>query len=169
MTKIEIDLKELGLPSYDEDGEPTGNTTLQELIIEAAADKLMDTDYNVRSELREKVMQRYSQRINEKVEALITEAFELPIQRTTGWGEKKGEETTVREIIRETIEKYLKGKEMSQDGYGRNPKSLTQLIVNETELVLSKEMKATVVEAKKLVHEKVTDAALKAAIDQLNK
>lgn len=169
MTKIEIDLKDLGIPQYDEDGEQGRAKNLQELIVEAAADRLMDTDHMIRSDLREKVMARYNQRINEKVEALITEAFEAPIQRTTSWGETKGEVTTVREIIRETIEKYLNSKEMSRDGYSRQPKSLTELIVNETQMVLSKDMKATIDEAKKLVHTKVTTAALAAAVEQLAK
>lgn len=172
MPKIEIDLADLGLPTgRDFDGEPTGASTLQDLIVRAAVDRLLsDTDHQVRSELREKVNNAYNKEVKDRVAALVKEAFEAPVQRTTRWGEKEGEPTTVREIIREAIEKFLKAPARSSNRYHSDPYSnLTELVEDQVKNVMSTDMKKTVEAAKGAVHEKVTDAALKAAVEVLSK
>lgn len=169
MTKIEIDLKDLGLPTGEDEDGPTGSRSLTDLIIEAAADKLIGSDWEMRNDIRQQIQRTFKAKIDEKVQAMIVEAFDEPIQKTTPWGETKGEETTVREIIRESLEKFLQGNAKSRDGYSRDSHSLTELINNETIMIMSKELKATIEAAKKTVHEKVTEAALKAAVDVLAK
>ena len=140
MPKIEIDLADLGLPTYtDSEGEPAGGKTLQDLIVEAAAQMLVGSDYEFKHDMRDKIRLEYNQKITERVEKVIEEAFAEPIQRTTSWGETKGEPTTVREIIRETLEKYMNSAVPTRDGYSTDRKSLTQLIDNEVNLFLRNE------------------------------
>ncbi|QWY82817.1 hypothetical protein PP641_gp077 [Arthrobacter phage SilentRX] len=172
MPKIEIDLADLGLPTgRDFDGEPTGSSTLQDLIVRAAVDRLLsDTDHQVRADLREKVNNQYNKEIQERVKALVEEAFTAPIQRTTRWGEKQGEPTTVREIIREGIEKFLTAPSRGSNRYQSDPYSnLTELVEDQIKHVMSTDLKKTVEAAKGAVHEKVTDAALRAAVEVLSK
>lgn len=169
MTKIEIDLKDLGLPTYiDEDG-PGGSQTLENLIIEAAADKLIGADYEFRSDLRDKVRRAYSTKIEEKVEALIEEAFAAPIQRTSSWGEEQGEVTSVREIIRETLEKYMNSAVPTRDGYSTDRKSLTQLIDNEVNVFLRNDFAKHLKEVKGNINLEVQKRALAAAVAELSK
>jgi len=169
MTKIEIDLRDLGLPAgRDSDGEPYGSATLQDLIIEAAANKLVGNDYEMKKELRAKVSRQFDDAIQGKVEALVAEVFDAPIQRTTSWGEAQGDPVTVKELIREYIEKFLKGK-AGRDGYNRDPQNLGDMISDAVRTAMTTDLKKTVDEAKKQVHQKVTEAALKAAVEVLNK
>lgn len=170
MPKIEIDLADLGLPTgMDYDGEPTGGKTLQDLIVEAAVDRLLGSDWELRNDMREKISREYKLKITERVEKLIEEAFNEPIQKTTPWGERKGEETTVREIIRTTIEKYLQGTTPTRDGYSRDAQSLTQLITNEVQHVLNKDMKEHITKVKGDIKLEVQKKALAAAITELSK
>lgn len=172
MTKIEIDLRDLGLPTgQDSEGEPTGGATLQDLIIEAAADRLLGgVDYTIKSDLLEKFRTEYNRKIEERVAELVAEAFEAPIQRTTRWGETQGEVTTVKEIIRETIEKFMNAKPGSGQRYSNDPfRNLQEVIDYSVQNIMSGELKKTVEAAKGAIHEKVTDAALKAAVQALSK
>ncbi|UOK18405.1 hypothetical protein SEA_BRUHMOMENT_89 [Arthrobacter phage BruhMoment] len=170
MPKIEIDLADLGLPTgMDHEGEPTGAKTLQDLIVEAAANKLLaDRDESV-YEMRDRIRREYNTRITERVEEMITEAFNEPIQRTTRWGETQGEVTTIKEIIRESIEKYMNGTTPSRNGYSTDPVSLTQLIDNEVRMIINKEMQAHITKVKGEIKLEVQKKALAAAIAELSK
>lgn len=171
MPKIEIDLADLGLPTgQDREGEPTGAQTLQDLIIRAAVDRLVTSgDRDLQRELNEKLNVAYNTEVKDRIKALVDEAFEAPIQRTTRWGDKQGEPTTVREIIREGIEKFLNAPGRgSSSRYGSDPyANLTELVEDQIKHVLSTDMKKTVEAAKGAVHERVTDAALAAAVEIL--
>jgi hypothetical protein len=173
MTKIEIDLRDLGLPQYDEDGDVIHNgSTLQDLIIDAAADKLLGTvDREIRSDIQEKFRTEYNRRIEERVADLVQEAFDAPIQRTTRWGEAQGEVTTVKEIIRETIEKFMNAKPANSGSrYRDDPyRNLSEAIEASVQNILSGDLKKTVEAARAAIHEKVSDAALKAAVKELSK
>lgn len=170
MPKIEIDLADLGLPTgQDHEGEPTGAQTLQDLIIRAAVDRLVTgSDRDLQRELNEKLNVAYNTEVKDRIKALVDEAFEAPIQRTTRWGETQGEPTTVREIIREGIEKFLNAPARGANRYNSDPYSnLTELVEDQVKHVLSTDMKKTVEAAKGAVHERVTDAALAAAVQIL--
>jgi hypothetical protein len=169
MTKIEIDLRDLGLPTYtDVDGEPGGSRTLEDLIVDAAAQLLVGSVTD-RADLRARVVEQYNSRIKEKVEDMITDAFSQPIQRTTRWGETQGEPTTIKEIIRQEIEKYLDSAKASRPGYSTDNVSLTKLVENEVKQVLTTDMKKVIAEAKANVHNTVTQKALAAAVAELSK
>lgn len=169
MTKIEIDLRDLGLPAGEDEDGPHGSKSLQDLIIDAASDKLLGSNYELRRDLREDIARSYRDKINERVAALIEEAFAAPIQKTTRWGETQGEETTVKEIIREQIEAYLKNGAPSRPGYSTDKVSLTALIQNEVVQILGKEMKEHIAKVKGEIKLEVQKKALAAAVAELTK
>lgn len=172
MPKIEIDLADLGLPTYqDSEGGLHGAQTLQDLIIDAASNKLLGTvDYEIRSDITEKFRVQYNAKIEDRVSELVSEAFDAPIQRTTRWGEAQGEVTTVKEIIRETIEKFMTAKASGGQRYSNDPaRNLDELVQESVKNIMNTELKKTVDAARGAIHEKVTDAALKAAVAALSK
>lgn len=167
MTKIEIDLRDLGL-TYDEEGNADGSRSLPDLVIDGAIDRLM-SDRNLREEVRKQVAEQVTATVKEKVAILAAEAFDAPIQKTTVWGEKQGEPTTVREIIRLEIERFMTSK---SDGRRNNydaPRNLSDLMADTTTQILTKDLKATVDAAKANVHNTVTQKALAAAVAELSK
>lgn len=169
MPKIEIDLADLGLPTgRDYEGEPTGAQTLQDLIVDAAAQLLVGSVTD-RADLRQRVVEQYNDRIKERVEEMLTDAFSQPIQRTTRWGETQGEPTTIREIIRQEIEKYLDSAKPSRPGYSTDNVSLTALVQNEVKQLMTMDLKKVIAEAKANVHNTVTQKALAAAVAELSK
>ncbi|KIA73476.1 hypothetical protein ANMWB30_24020 [Arthrobacter sp. MWB30] len=167
--KIEIDLAHLGLSDYDEDGNPTRGLSLRDLIVEAAVEKLVPNDYQLQKDIREKIDRQFKTRIEEKVKAMVEEAFEAPLQRTNSWGESKGEPVTVKELIGEALEKWLTGPRERNRSYNSPAGNLQELVDDATKSLMSKEFKANIDKAKEDIVVTVNQAALKAAIDVLNK
>jgi hypothetical protein len=165
--EIKIDLNDLGF-KYDEDGDPAGRNTLTDAIIDEAARKLVNSLVSQR-EVTDKMNQKINEMIDERVAGMVEAAFEQPVQRTTRWGERQGEPTTVREIIREAIEKYLNAPARGRDGYTRDPKNLTELVEDAVRDAMNRDLKATVEAAKANVHNTVTKKALEAAVAVLAK
>lgn len=162
--KIEIDLAELGLTGYDEDGNPVGpGNTLQDLIIEAAVERIIPKDRDLRYELKDKVDKTFTKRVNERVEELVEEAFDAPIQRMTSWGDKQGDPTTVRELIRESLESWLRAPG-SGDRYSNGSKNLQDLITNSTKSLLDKDFTEYLKQIKENVRVTVHKAALEQAV-----
>jgi hypothetical protein len=170
MPKIEIDLADLGLPTgRDHEGEPYGSTSLSDLIIEAASAQLLRGTRDLQREVREKVDRAIQDEIEANVKSLVAEAFTAPIQRTTAWGEKQGDPTTVREIIRESIEKYLNGPAAKNRSYNYKSHNLQELINDSTKDLLEKDFMAYLKQVKEGVKVTVHQKALQAAVDFLQK
>lgn len=162
--KIEIDLAQLGLTGYDEDGNPVGpGATLQDLIIEAAVDRLIPSVRDTRAALKERVDKKFTEQVEGRVEELVAEAIDAPIQRMTSWGDAKGKPTTVRELIRESLEDWL-NKPGSTDRYGNGAKNLQDMINVATKNLLEKDFTAYLKEIKEKVRVDVHKAALDQAI-----
>lgn len=169
MTKIEIDLRDLGLPTgQDHEGEPYGSTTLTDLVVSAAVDQLLRNQKALRDEVRDKVNAAITKEIDENVKKMVLEAFEAPIQRTTFLGEKQGEETTVRELIRKSIESYVKAP-ASSDRYSNSTKNLQELIDASTKNLLDKDFTEYLKQVKEGVRVSVHQKALDAAVAFLQK
>lgn len=171
MPKIEIDLADLGLPTgQDYEGEPYGAKTLTDLIVDAAVERLLGTNRDLQHEVSTKVSERINAEINKRIKDEVDAAFSAPIQRRAAWGDKVGEPTTVKEIIRESLEKFLQGK-ASRDRYSSSGPAgnLGELVDDATKHLMNAELKKTVDAARATIHEKVTAAALKAAVDTLAK
>jgi len=169
MAKIEIDLADLGLPTgQDHEGEPYGSTSLTDLIVSAAVEKLVGHD--LRHEVSEKVSKRISEEVDKRIKNEVELAFVAPIQRRSPWGDKQGPPTTVKEIIRESLEAFLQGK-ASRDRYSSSKPAgnLGELIDDAAKHVMNAELKKSVDEAKAEIHKRVTAEALKAAVAVLSK
>lgn len=171
MAKIEIDLADLGLPTgFDyEDGEPTGSLSLSDLIISAAVEKLLAANRNIVKEIREQVNNAITKEIDTNVRTYVQEAFDAPIQRTTSWGEAQGEPTTVRELIRTSIESYVKAPSSDKRGYNDRPKNLVELIDDSTKQMLDKDFTEYLKQVKEGVKVTVHQKALDAAVQYLQK
>lgn len=167
---VEIDLGKLGLVSYDEDGEPTGPADLREQIIERAAHKLLtEWDYDSKRAFRELVHQIRDEEIRSHLAVVIRTALSEPIQRTSTWGEKRGEPVTVLDLIREELGKFLGGTTPTRDTFGgdKGPKNLADLIAVIAKEAMGQEFSKEIREAKAAVTEQVTQIATEAAAQLL--
>lgn len=170
--KIELDLADLGMQYDPTDGQPLGPGSFNDLVVNAAASQIvdgMDDRQNLERAVRDRVSKRVESIADELIAELIEGVLENPIQRTTTWGEAKGEPTTVREIVRTKVEAFL-SEPQSRDPYrSRNdpPASLTDLIAKITTDAMQRELKPVIDEAKKSIHTHVTSVALEAAVAAL--
>lgn len=164
--KIEIDLDDLGF-HYDPEGDPIGNVSLRDAIVQAAVRLLLAGDFG--RGVRQTVTDTVNTLAHEKAAALVEETFTAPIQRTTRWGETEGEPTTVREIVREAIEKWVQVPANRQNGSSNGVyRSLADLIDAEVRSVLTKELQAEIVRVKREVADQIRDRALAAAAASLS-
>lgn len=156
MTKIEIDLNELiGGGRDPETGEMLpGN--LQDVIVERAVNQIAGAlQESARGEM---VMRALEAVVNDEVRATVQKALSEPIQRRSQWGERKGEPTTVLEIVREKLEEFLQQPAARRDSYsGRRegPLNLADMITETVSTAMSKELRDTVIEARKSVTARV--------------
>ncbi|ALY10837.1 hypothetical protein WILDE_53 [Arthrobacter phage Wilde] len=169
--KIEIDLAQLGFEGYDEDGEYIGGgASIKDLVVEAAAAKLVKhSDGQMQREVRERIDKLFTTEIEAKVKEKVAEAFDAPIQRTTPWGETKGEPTSVLEIIRESLEKFLKANRSRNRSSYDPAGNLEEVVDDATRDLMNKEFRAAIEEAKKGVVVTVNKKALEAAVAVLSK
>ena len=164
--KIEIDLNDLGF-TYDLDGDPIGRQTLTDAIVEAAAHLIVR---EIKDTLVKDIRQQVTAQVAEQVTTVVAEEMAKPIQRTTLWGEKQGEPTSVREMIRERIEKYMAAPASRRDRYnsGRSTvDNMVELVEQEVRAVMNTELKDAIAAAKREVVNTIRDKALAAAVDAI--
>lgn len=166
--KVEIDLGQLGF-LYGPDGEGEQGPGILGLIVEAAARKVLEGDREIKS----KVVDTANQMIRERVAEMVQQAFDEPIQRTTLWGEEQGQPTTVRELIRLSLEDFLKseGRRSSLDNYRKDgpAKNLRELIDGEVQSTMTTEMRNVINTAKADVVKTVTSKAADAIAEAIKK
>lgn len=166
MTKIEIDLQDLGF-HYDLDGDPIGRKTLEDAVVEAAAARLAQT---MRTDITKVINKAVTEQVQDLVRSRVEEVMAQPIRRTTAWGESEGPEVSIRELIWETLERFLTAAPRRDSSFDRNPKgNLADLIEAEVKSVMTKEMQEAVRNAKAEVHKKIEGEALAAAVAVLNR
>ena len=154
---------------YDPDGGPevSPGAPFQALVIEAVARQILRADSFAR-DVRVAVQERIDGEVSKQVEGLVQAVIAEPIQRTTAWGERKGDPTTVREIIREHVEAWFSEKPR-RDAFGsRDKKSLDSIIQESTRSVMDQELKTEVDRVRKEVSAQLRDKALKAAVDAIS-
>lgn len=169
--KIEIDLSDLGVVRYDDDGDPVPGPSMTDRIVDEAARMIVGDERELRQQVMEKVSALVAEEVEARVKVLIEEIIAEPIQRTSAWGEKQGEPTTVKEIIRLTAEKWLTGtaRRGHYDSRDTPARSLQEVVEQTTDAVLTREMKDAIDKAKIAVTGTVVDKALEAVKDQLAK
>lgn len=167
---ITIDTDDL-LPDFeiDPDSGPVGGpgAPLQALVIEAAARQILRTE-NFDREVRTAVKERIDGEVTKQVEGLVQTVIAEPIQRSTPWGETKGEPTTVREIVREHVEAWFAEKPRRDSFGGSDRHTLTSLVQDVARNVMDKELKAEVDKVRKTVSAQIRDKALSAAVEAIS-
>lgn len=170
MSKINltIDTDDL-LPSYSYDGEPDGPPeSLQALVIEAAARQILRSE-NFDQQVRRAVEQRITEHVDDQVGHLVREVLSEPFQPMTPWGEKRGDETTVREEIRKKVEAWFSAPARRDSFSGRSDRDTLQGLVEEiTKSVMDKELKAEVDRVRREVSAEIRDKALRAAVEAIS-
>lgn len=162
-TKINVtlDLNALFVESAELDGDPVSvRNLMRNAVVEAAAAKLVaGFDYDELHGMRQEVQRVRSELVREQLVAQVTAAMEQPIQRTTTWGERLGEATSVRELIRQELEAFLAGTQTSRrhDSYDKTPNNLAELIGQAANEAMRGEMAGSVLEARKQVSKQVAE------------
>lgn len=129
---LSIDVDALFVEPSDLDGDPVNiRTAMRNAVVAAAAEKLVaGFDADTLHEMRQEVHRVRSELVRERLVAEVTAAMDLPIQRTTRWGDPTGKSTTLRELIREELEEFLAGTrtERKMDSYDKSPHNLRELV-----------------------------------------
>lgn len=172
MAKIEIDLDTLFTVDYGLDGEAvdvgTATDILRDAVVRGIVDRLA-SDRNLIDEMRKKVSYVINKNVEERVLAILDDIFAGPIQQTTAWGERRGEPTTIKEIVRKKVEEFLTNA-ARRDTFGGNaqPQNLSEVVAEQTRTILTGEFRKEIDAAKKGVTDKVRQEALAAAVRVLN-
>lgn len=164
---IEIDLAHLGV-EYDEDGEPMPGPQMQDLIVQALAERMWRDQGGDRS-MRERAERLLNERVEAVIDPIIQEIATGPIQKRHSWGDKAGEETTLREIVRGHMEQFF-AKGLTRDTYdrGRNPQSVPDIVAEVTKDVLTTDMRKAVDEARREVNDTVKRTIIAKVVETLN-
>lgn len=161
---VTVDLAALGM-RYDEDGDPAGRQSFEAAVIEAAAAKLLADSKETRQALKERVHRIRDEELRAAIAEQVRAAMDLPIQRTTQWGEAKGDPVTIRELVRLELEQFLSAKSRGNDyrsSSDKTPRNLDEMIQTVAHDALRKEFDTEVRAARKAVTDKVTELALAA-------
>lgn len=150
MGKIEIDLADLGL------GEGDFQQELYGAIVTRAASLIV-------KEYRDKALADLKHRVETAVEAevraVVVAALAKPIQRTTPWGEARGETTTVLEIAREALAKYMQAQGSGIDRrHSDGPRNLKELVDDVVRNAMRTELAEAVADARERVRTAIGEA-----------
>ncbi len=151
---IEIDMATLGFEQDPESGDLYPTSDLVSAVAHIIADKV--TNYDIRSAVEVEV--RNVSR--EQVKAVIAEVLSGPIQRTDGYGNTRGKETSVREMVLETVDQWMtlpRG-----DSYSRS-QTMGDTLHKIVDEILRDQMKPTIDAAKKRISEEVLRLAVDGA------
>lgn len=151
---LEIDLSRLWV-----DGEAG---TFADYVADLAAQRLMTGEdaRQATGEYRRRALTIADEEIREQLKPVIAEALDAAVQRTTGFGDPRGEPKTLREVIVEAALEQLR--KPQGDGFGgtRRGETLVQSIIrSEVQVALASELKAAVASARTEVLAAVSEKA----------
>lgn len=154
---IELDFDKLAPYLEDVEGEPLGPGSVESLIVELAARRLLsncvDMERSQYSEVYRRIASIRDETIAELVRPQIEEALERSFTRTNSFGEPTGETTTLREVIVEEAKRWLT---KPGDGFSRRGETNVQHLINqEVDRALTSELKAAIQDARHEVTEAV--------------
>lgn len=156
---IEIDMATLGFEQDPETGDLYPTSDLVGRVAELLANRLV-----VAGDLRSTVESEIRNQAREGARGVITEVLAGPIQRTDGYGNHRGEPTTVREMVLAEVDRWMRLPKSEYGSRGETMGDSLQKIVDE---ILRKELKPTVEAAKKKVSEEVLRLAVEGAAQAL--
>lgn len=129
---VTLDLASLFVESQELDGDPKAlRDTMRAAVVQAAAAKLVaGFDHEELHEMRQEVTRLRSDAVRAAIADQVIAAMDQPIQQTTKWGDKIGEVTNVRELVRLELEAFLSGTSTNRkiDSYDKTPGNLRELI-----------------------------------------
>lgn len=165
---LSIDLRDLFVDSPDPDGDPIDlRKVMRDAVVQEAA-KVLAVGYGPDElhDMREEVRRVRSELIRKRLAEQIDAALSDPIQRTTLWGEPQGEPTSVRELIREELQRLLSAKPNRTGSYGSNndPGNLAEMLKDATRDILGNELREEIKQARLQVGTDIRDRALRAAV-----
>lgn len=129
---LSLDLASLFMEADDLDGDPKNlRDAMRDAVVQAAATKLVaGFDHDELYEMRQEATRLRGEAVRAAIADQVTAALAQPIQRTTQWGETRGEVTSVLELIRLELEAFLSGTttQRNRDSYDKSPHNLRELI-----------------------------------------
>lgn len=170
---LSIDLASLFVEPTELDGDPVDlRTAMRKAVVAAAADKLVaGFDADTLHEMREEIHRVRNELVRERLVIEVTAAMELPIQRTTRWGEKIGDPLTVLELIRMELETFLNdtGVRSNRISSGDKPQNLAELVQTVSRQVIAGPLAKQVEAARQEVSKRVQSILTEAITAQLAK
>jgi hypothetical protein len=141
---VEVRLADpIGPDQFDEDGNPTPQLILADLIVQALVGKLLP---ELQKAVVAEVQDRVAGKVDEAVDGWIREALAEPIRQTNEWGRPKGEPISLPEYVKTEIDHWLtKG-----DGYERQTK-MQKLIRDEVDRAVADDLTGAIREARQAV------------------
>jgi hypothetical protein len=133
--EFELDLDSLvtrGGRSYGPDDEPERPPSVEQVVIDHAADMLLARlvrDRDVYPRLTEQVASIRADLIRERLTPLVEAELARPIQRTDSYGNAQGPSTTLTALVLDEVRSLVSHKR--QDTYGAKAPSLLEKIVSE--------------------------------------
>ena len=156
---VEIDMAALGFEQDPDTGDLYPTTDLMGRVAGLLVDRLI-----VGSDLRSTIESEVRNQARESARGVIVEVLAGPIQRTDGYGNHRGEPTTVREMVLAEVDRWMRLPKSEYGSRGETMGDSLQKIVDE---ILRKELKPTVDAAKKKVSEEVLRLAVEGAAQAL--
>lgn len=147
MEPLNIQITDLSLETIV-GAEYDGALTLADLIVNAAVTRLMkDGEYSeIQGGLRKRVGQIRDEEIRAFVKTELVGAMAAPIYRTNAYGERSGQETTLRELIVEHAKDFFTKK---TGDYNRPQYTAAERVVTAAvEKELTKELAAAIADEK---------------------
>ncbi len=156
---IEIDMATLGFEQDPETGDLYPTSDLVGRVAELLANRLV-----ISGDLRGTVESEIRNQAREGARGVITEVLAGPIQRTDGYGNHRGEPTTVREMVLAEVDRWMR---LPKSDYGSRGETMGDSLQKIVDEILRKELKPTVEAAKKKVSEEVLRLAVEGAAQAL--
>ena len=150
---IEVDLATLGFEQDPETGDLYPTADMLGRVAEIIANRA--TSYDIRALVESEVRNL----ARSMAGATVTEVLAGPIQRTDGYGNHRGETTTVREMVLAAVEEWMR---LPKGDSYRNP-SMGESLKKLVDEILRKELQPTIDAAKKKVSEEVLRLAVEGA------
>lgn len=150
---IEIDMATLGFDQDPETGELYPTDDLIGRVAEIIANRV--SSYDLRSMAESEVCNV----TRDKAGSVVMEVLSGPIQRTDGYGNVKGEPTTVREMVLAAADEWMR---LPSDQWSSKP-TMGDALKKMVDEILRSELKPTVAAAKKKVSEEVLRLAVEGA------
>ena len=155
---VEIDMATLGFEQDPETGDMYPTSDLVGAVARILADRV--SGYDIKRAVEEKAREL----ADERVSGIIAEVLSGPIQRTDRYGNSQGAPTTVREMVMDTVDKWMtlpRG-----DSYSRS-QTMGDTLHKIVDEILRAEMKGTIDAAKKKIHGEVLRLAVDGAASAL--